>query len=116
MHKFTVHSVGVARGSTVMFSAYQDGGTMWVGHGPRAERTAVRFDEPFLHPPLVQVSLSMWDIDQQSNQRADISAEDVTETGFTLVFKTWGDTRVARVRADWMAIGSVSNDDDWEID
>lgn len=97
-----------------MFSAYQDGGEMWTGHGPRAAREPVRFDEPFLAPPVVQVAITMWDIDQQSNQRADISAEDVTAEGFTLVFKTWGDTRVARVRADWIAIGAVPHEDDWE--
>lgn len=87
---------------------------MWTGHGPRAARERIDFDDAFLSPPLVQVTISMWDIDQQSNQRADISAEDISATGFTLVFKTWGDTRVARVRADWLAIGPVLHDDDWE--
>lgn len=114
MRKFSASAVGVARGSTVMFSAYQDGGEMWTGHGPRAARQPVRFAEPFLEVPLVQVTISMWDIDQQSNQRADISAEAVTAQGFTLVFKTWGDTRVARVRADWLAIGPVPHEDGWE--
>lgn len=98
-----------------MFSAYQDGGEMWTGHGPRAEREEITFAEPFSEPPVLHVSLSMWDIAQQSNQRADISATDVTAKGFTLVFKTWGDTRVARVRAEWLAIGPVKNDDGWDI-
>jgi hypothetical protein len=31
------------------------------------------------------------------------------------VFRTWGDSRVARIRADWMAIGEVSGEDDWEM-
>ena len=48
--------------------------------------------------------------------RADIGAEAVTEDGFDLVFRTWGDTRVARVRIGWMAIGELSDDDDWELD
>ena len=39
--------------------------------------------------------------------RADLTAENVSEKGFHLVFRTWGDTRVARVRADWLAIGAV---------
>ncbi|MFT7047363.1 MAG: hypothetical protein ACJAYH_002651, partial [Celeribacter sp.] len=26
-----------------------------------------------------------------------------------------GDTRVARVRADWMAIGPVRHADDWDV-
>ena len=49
------------------------------------------------------------------NARADITAENITERGFHLVFRTWGDTRVARVRADWMAIGAVKSEDDWEL-
>ena len=57
----------------------------------------------------------MWDTDNKHNARADISAEKITETGFHLVFRTWGDTRVARVRADWMAIGAVTSEDNWEL-
>jgi hypothetical protein len=33
-----------------------------------------------------------------------------------IVFRTWGDTRVARVRADWLAIGEVRGEDDWQVD
>ena len=65
--------------------------------------------------PVVQVSLSMWDMDQKTNQRADISAETITPEGFEIVFKTWGDTRVARVRADWLAIGELRDEDDWDV-
>ena len=40
----------------------------------------------------------------------------MTETGFEIVFRTWGDTRVARVRADWLALGEVADEDDaWEL-
>jgi hypothetical protein len=45
----------------------------------------------------------------------DISADMVTAEGFVIVFRTWGDTRVARVRADWLAIGGCANDDDWDV-
>ena len=87
---------------------------MWTGPGPRAVRQPIRFAEPFRAAPLLQVAISMWDIDQQSNQRADIAATEITREGFTLVFKTWGDTRVARIRADWLAIGPVAHEDGWE--
>jgi hypothetical protein len=33
-----------------------------------------------------------------------------------MVFRTWGDTRVARVRADWMAIGEQRSDEDWDVE
>lgn len=88
---------------------------MWTGEGPRSAQRDVTFSEPYRDPPQVMVSLSMFDMDQASNQRADLTAEDVTEIGFTLVFRTWGDTRVARVRADWMSIGELYHPDDWDI-
>lgn len=115
MLKIASHRVGIAQGSLVLFSDFQDGGVMWTGEGPRELRRIVTFREPFRETPAVQVSLSMWDIDQKHNGRMDISADMVTSEGFVIVFRTWGDTRVARVRADWMAIGSVGHEDDWEV-
>ena len=89
---------------------------MWTGNGPRKKRVEVEFSEPFADIPNVQVSLSMWDLDQKTNPRSDISAVDITETGFTILFQTWADTRVARVRADWLAIGELNDDELWEVD
>ncbi len=88
---------------------------MWTGTGPRELREVVEFARPFLQAPVVQVSLSMWDVDHRHNMRVDISAETVNPEGFILVFRTWGDTRVARVRADWIAIGEQPNDADWDV-
>lgn len=115
MRRLSSHLMGVDQGTIVLFSDFQDGGAMWTGHGPRELRRAVTFSETFKTLPVVQVSLSMWDMDQKSNQRADISAEMVNEEGFIIVFRTWGDTRVARVRADWIAFGEVTGEDDWEL-
>ena len=115
MLKMSYGKVGVARGSLVLFSDFQDGGAMWTGEGPREMRKVVTFSEAFSEPPVVQVSLSMWDIDQKHNPRMDISAAAVTETGCEIVFKTWGDTRVARVRADWLAIGPCAHEDNWDV-
>jgi hypothetical protein len=115
MRRISRGQVGIARGSRVLFSDFEDGGPMWTGSGPRESRHVVKFDELFLEAPEVTVSISMWDLDQKTNARADISAEKVTAAGFQLVFRTWGDTRVARIRADWLAIGPVRDDDTWEI-
>ena len=54
-------------------------------------------------------------VDKGTNLRAEITPERVSETGFDLVFRTWGDTRVARIRADWLAIGPVRDEDDWDL-
>ena len=115
MRRIGGHAVGIDQGSDILFSDFQDGGAMWTGHGPREMRHLLTFSEKFRSPPLVHVSMSMWDMDQKTNQRADITAEAITETGFEIVFRTWGDTRVARVRADWLAIGELPNEDDWEL-
>jgi hypothetical protein len=115
MKRFSGGSIGVDQGSRVMFSDFADDGVMWTGQGPRESRHIVKFKDPFREAPAVTVGISMWDTDHKHNARADISAENVTETGFHLVFRTWGDTRVARIRADWMAIGPVKDDEDWDL-
>lgn len=115
MQVFSHHAVGICNGSQLMFSAFEDDAPMWSGNGPRHIRQRVSFEKPFGTPPVVQVSVSMWDIDGGSNQRADLQAEDVTTSGFFLVFRTWGDTRVARIRADWLAIGAIRHEDDFTL-
>jgi hypothetical protein len=115
MKRIGTGRVGILQGSRVMFSDFADGGLMWTGTGPRESRHVVQFREAFSAVPAVIVGLAMWDLDSQTNPRADLLAETVTTTGFDLVFRTWGDTRVARVRADWTAIGPVRDEDDWEI-
>lgn len=116
MKRIRSHLVGIDQGSVLMFSDYEDGGAMWTGHGKRELRRHCHFAEPFAAPPVVHVTLSMWDMDQKSNQRADLTADRITEAGFDLVFRTWGDTRVARVRASWLALGqSDGMDEDWTM-
>lgn len=115
MKKISSHRVGVDQGSRVLFSDYEDGGVMWTGTGPRSSVTKIKFSEKFRSIPAVTVSISMWDLDQKTNGRADVSAQDITTEGFSILFKTWGDTRVARIRADWMAIGELPNEDDWQL-
>lgn len=115
MKRFRNHLIGVDQGTHILFSDFEDGGKMWVGKGTRSSRTEVKFSTPFKSEPAVQVVLDMWDIDQKSNQRADITAENITPEGFDIVFKTWGDTKIARVRAAWLAIGEVKGEDEWEL-
>lgn len=115
MKRIRNHLVGVDQGSHLLFSDYEDGGEMWAGNGPRMHRRKVVFSEPFRNVPAVQVSISMMDTDHARNQRLDLVAENVSETGFEMVFRTWEDTRVARIRADWLAIGELPHGDDWSL-
>ncbi len=115
MKRIASASIGIVQGSRVLFSDFADGGVMWTGQGDRESRHIITFKDPFTAPPIVMATIGMWDMDHKHNSRADIAAERVTATGFQLVFRTWGDTRVARVRADWTAMGPVKDDDDWEV-
>ncbi len=115
MRRFKSHLLGIDQGSQVLFSDFEQDGEMWTGSGPREFRVGVVFSEPFSKKPMVQVSMSMWDIDLRANQRVDIAAEEITPNGFEIVFRTWADTRVARIRCDWVAMGEVSDDEEWEL-
>lgn len=115
MKRLRNHTVGVDSGDVVLFSDYEDGGEMWTGRGQRERRRHIKFSEPFKSAPTVQMSLSLWDVDAATVMRADMTAESVTKNGFDMVFRTWGDTRVARVRISWTAIGELSEIDDWDV-
>lgn len=115
MKHLTSQSIGIDQGDDVLFSDYEDGGEMWTGDGARERRKSLTFREPFRSAPMVHVSLSMWDMDSATNARADVAAEKITANGFDVVFRTWGDTRVARARIRWMAIGELQHEDDWQL-
>ncbi len=115
MRRLNSHQVGVDQGAVLLFSDYQHDGVMWTGEGAREFRKIVEFDEPFASPPVVQLSPSMWDFDHQTNQRADLSCDMVNPEGFVIVFRTWGDTRIARLRVAWTAIGELRDEDDWTL-
>ncbi len=114
MKRIYASTIGVDQGSELLFSDFDNSGAMWAGEGARARRVSVVFSEAFKHAPSVMVTLEMFDMDQRTNQRAETVVENVTKTGCDIVFKTWGDTKVARARAAWMAIGGVEAEDNWE--
>lgn len=107
--------IGIEQGTKILFSDFVHDGAMWTGSGPREVRQKEQFKEAFVAPPAVTVGISMWDMDHNANSRVDITAENVSETGFEIVFRTWADTRIARIRADWLAIGQAQDDDDWDV-
>ena len=107
--------VGLEQGDVVLFSDFEDDGEMWTGTGPRERRRAVQFSEAFRDAPMVHTSISLWDVDTQSPVRVEVIAENITSLGFDIVFRTWLDTRIARLRVAWMAIGEVPHEDDWDV-
>ncbi|MGI9369107.1 MAG: H-type lectin domain-containing protein [Ruegeria sp.] len=115
MKSFSTHPIGIDQGEVVLFSEFAEGGDMWTADGPRERRTVIMFNEAFRSVPIVQVSVSLWDVDTSSALRAELVAENITAEGFEAVFRTWSDTRIARIRATWTAIGEVAHQDDWDI-
>lgn len=115
MKRIATGVLGIADGALQLFSDFETGGPMWTQEGPREVRRSVRFDEPFAASPTVTVGLRMWDIHGGSNQRAEVLAENVTPEGMEIVFRTWGDTRVARVSAGWVAFGPLPDPDSWDV-
>lgn len=105
MKRFSHFAVGVQQGSEVLFSAFADGSEMWTGDGPREHRHAVRFRGGFERMRPWCISACRCGTSTSKAISAWICfADEVESGGFTIVFRTWGDTRVARVRADWLAI------------
>jgi hypothetical protein len=109
-------TVGIQQGTRVLFSDYATDGVMWTGDGDREIRHQINFARAFQSSPVLMLGISLWDADHGTNLRADLTAEKVTTQGFDLVFRTWADTRIARMRADWTAIGAMSDPEDWDID
>ena len=115
MHRLSSGTVGIDHGEVVLFSDFEDDGAMWRGEGPRQSRATVKFNTSYGSVPHVQVSMSMWDISNSTNTRADVQAENITKDGFEIVFRTWADTQVARVRIAWTAFGDLPHEDGWEL-
>ncbi|PWJ15099.1 H-type lectin domain-containing protein [Jannaschia seohaensis] len=115
MRRLRNHMIGIDQGSEMLFSDFAEGGPMWVGEGPREVRCRVTFSEPFRSPPALMTGLALLDIDSSANLRLDLSHGEVTREGAELILKTWGDSRLARLRADWSAIGEVAGSDEWDL-
>lgn len=115
MKKMQNHLIGIDQGEVILFSDFESGGPMWAEEGPREVRKVVKYSSPYRKEPAVNLRVSMLDMSNKSFYRWDLKAENVTETQFEILFQTWADTKIARVRVAWQAIGEVAHDDDWEI-
>ena len=116
MHLSISGPLGIEDGEIILFSDYEHDGPMWSGTGPREVRKQLVFKAPFSTPPSVRVWLTMVDISNERNVRMDVQAEAIKTEGFAAVFRTWGDTRIARVRVGWQAIGAQEHPDNWQVD
>ncbi|MCE8008478.1 H-type lectin domain-containing protein [Aestuariivita sp.] len=115
MKRVASHLIGVDQGDLVLFSDYENGGAMWTGRGARQRLVPVQFSQRYRKPPVVHAAMSLLDIATGPSIRADVSTRKITEGGFEILFRTWEDSQVARIRVAWMAIGELPDDEDWEL-
>ncbi|MBV8384617.1 MAG: hypothetical protein JOZ63_18685, partial [Planctomycetaceae bacterium] len=74
------------------------------GSGDREFVKRVTFSRRFDTPPQVVVGSSLLDVDQSKVTRAEVSARNATPEGFDLVLRTWGDSIVHSLGANWLAL------------
>lgn len=63
----------------------------------------VTFPQPFATPPEIMTAISRLDDESTTNTRIEVYAENITTTGFTMVFHKWHITKVYSVTASWIA-------------
>ncbi len=73
---------------------------------PRVFTVDVIFGMPFVLPPVIQVSLTGFDLDQAHTARLKVTAKDITAEGFKVDITTWEDSRVYFAEFTWLAIGA----------
>ena len=90
-----------------LFNHVDDNGPMWTGDGDREVRLKLRFTASFQRPPHITLGISGMDSSCRQNLRFSLAAETVMSESFVIVFKTWGDTKIARASVNWSAIGQA---------
>ena len=88
-----------------LFDHVEQSGPMWDGDGDRAIRGRFVFTKAFVRTPLVTAYIVGLDSDHSTNLRYWLNVTDVGPLAFTLEFKTWGNTRIARAGVSWSAVG-----------
>lgn len=113
MKKIFATVLGIDQGDVLLFSDFEEDGEMWSGEGLRESITPVTYSADFRDAPSVHLSIKLLDMASGSNTRYDLDARNITEAGFDIVFRTWGDTKIARVAVHWQAIGAARYQDDF---
>lgn len=75
------------------------------GNGVRTFTGRVEFERTFNSPPIVQIGITGFDIDNRDNARLNVGITNVDVTGFDVELRTWLNTRIWSVDLNWFAIG-----------
>lgn len=75
------------------------------GSGERSHTGRVRFERSFQAPPVVQIGITGFDIDNGANARLNVGIIVVDSEGFDVELRTWWNSRLWSVDLNWIAIG-----------
>jgi hypothetical protein len=75
------------------------------GSGVRSFTGHVRFERAFQAPPVVQIGITGFDIDNGANARLNVGIIGVDGEGFDVELRTWWNSRLWSVDLNWIAIG-----------
>jgi hypothetical protein len=73
--------------------------------GVRSYTGHVRFERAFQAPPVVQIGITGFDIDNGANARLNVGIVAVDSEGFDVELRTWWNSRLWSVDLNWIAIG-----------
>jgi hypothetical protein len=65
----------------------------------------VTFDRAFVAPPVVQIGITGFDIDNGDNARLNVRIITIDKKGFDVELATWWNSRLWSVDLNWIAIG-----------
>lgn len=90
-----------------LFNHVDDGLPMWADEGDREVVVEILFQTPFLKLPAIILNVVGIDSAHDQNLRYSVTPINITTKGFSIQFKTWGDTHIARASVSWQATGLV---------
>ncbi len=90
---------------TVEVSATTPGyASLQKGNGERAVMIDVAFAKSFEVKPDIIISVNSIDIPKESSIRISAKAISISRDGFTIIVKTWEDSKINGVTVSWIAI------------
>jgi hypothetical protein len=75
------------------------------GDGVRTFTGRVTFEREFASPPVVQIGITGFDMDNGANARLNVGIMRVDGRGFEVELRTWWNSRLWSVDLNWIAIG-----------
>lgn len=90
-----------------LFNHVDQGLPMWAGEGDREVLVDILFQTQFLKLPAILLNVVGIDSAHDQNLRYVVNPINITTKGFTIQFKTWDDTHIARASVSWQATGLV---------